>query len=202
MSLTIEQLRERVGLDPNDASQDEEIMLALETGMRLIETYCDRKLFYTEDYSEQYAHHQGHDLSLKLYPVIEITEMKVSDADATSELDKYHLNTMIGVLLFDSYKVFHHLEIVYTGGYSIMAGEPPTYPIPLDLQQALLMVFDRAFAALEGSTSVQAGELESVTVQDVGTVRYSTSADSDDGVYELIPAGASWILDLYSRKFA
>ena len=73
--------------------------------------------------------------------------------------------------------------------------------LPADLVIALWGIFDVIWAQMQGGAAVAAGEIDSITIPDVGTIRYSNSTSgaksgsSADSIY-----GVNFnLLDKYRR---
>jgi len=198
MPISIETLRVRLGLAIDDLSRDDEINIAAPTAMALMELYCDRK-FVMMDRVEQFTHEVGNSIPLIAYPVNRIVYVERVNVDGTQGEPvtlKYHVDKNNGVMMFDAHFAFHKLEVAYNGGY-----DPDLFPV--DLTLAFLQIFDIQISTGSGGVTLQAGAIESVTVQDVGTVRFSkgdaSAPSSGGGLGGLIPFTASAILDLYKR---
>ena len=180
----IETLRVRVGLDSADASRDDDINYASDLSLMLMGSYCDRLFDQVVDSEEVFTHESGYSFSLIRYPIVSIKSVTGDSQTITA----YHIAKNRGIIELDSRGIFHELTIVSTGGYA--EGE-----FPADLLQAYYLIFDQQFAGI-GTTSTDAGAISSVTVADVGTVRYDTV---NVGQLDLPEVGDYEILDNYKR---
>jgi hypothetical protein len=193
MALKIEDLRLRVGLANNDASRDAEIEFAKRSAIALMESYCDRKFPFETDI-EQAVHYDGVTLSLRRYPVEKVTIILDNSA---SEFKDYHLDSDRGLVMLDEYAVRHKIKIQYDGGYREGLW-------PDDLVLAFIQLFDQQMATGGGGGGLAAGAIQSVTLADVGTVRYATgsAAESAASGQGAVPAAVAALLEPYVRKFA
>jgi len=177
----IETLRERLGLDSADASRDAEIAQFNAAAFALMANYCDRYFQEVLGGEQEFVHVSGETLSLDRYPVTQITSMVNGDG---REISMYHLGKVTGLIHFDYPFAFHLLTVVTDAGYA--EGE-----FPADLLTAYYAIFDQ-----QEESGVSNTNIESVTVADVGTVRYGKT-DSMSGGF--IPVVAGSILDSYKR---
>jgi hypothetical protein len=191
MSL-IEDLRVRIGLPFDDTSKDAEINAAKDSAFALMGNYCDR-IFLDDDgadVEEQFTHRVGKSLNLKRYPIIAITSIV---DDKSQAFTAYHEEPDTGVIHLDEHRAFHQVTVTFSGGYDEDA-------LPPDLLMAFYSVFDQEYALGEGGVVSASGEIQSVTVADVGTVRYTTSSSdssSDSGAF--LPDRTKSILEAYMR---
>jgi len=184
----IETLRERIGLDAADASRDDDIAAANAVAFALMANYCDRHFDEVLGGLMEYTHVSGESVSLPRYPVTQIiSALDENGGDFTS----YHLGVYTGIIHFDLHKQFHTLLVTYDAGYA--EGE-----FPADLLTAYYAIFDEQIVAIETGSTVAVTSVESVTVADVGTVRYGSSGSSG-GTSGFMPAISSSILDAYKR---
>jgi hypothetical protein len=196
MTITIEQLRVRVGLDANDTSKDADIILVQGTANSLIEAYLDRWL--TEDaYIEQFTHEVNGHISLRAYPIVAIdTVMSTSGRNVN-----YHVNIEDGLVFFDGISAEHQLTIEYVGGYGM------TYPMPPGIELAILLTFDQVWAGMTATADnigVMSGVVKSIAA-DGANISFDTSAsgsasdayDTDTG----LPGNVIGMLRFYRREF-
>jgi len=186
LPVPIETLRVRIGLIDSDASRDDDINAASAVTLALMANYCDRYFDEVVDGVQDFTHVTGESLSLNRYPVTEITSML---NNMGNEFTLYHLGEYTGIIHFDYPVAFHTLSVTSTAGYA--EGE-----FPDDLLIAYYSIFDQQFAAMESGATISTTNIESVTVADVGTVRYGSN-DSMGGGF--IPPIAGSILDAYKR---
>ena len=159
--LNIETLRTRIGLLATDTTKDAELNAAIETAISIAERYCNRFFGYG-DQTETFIHKYGHAIQLHRIPVTAVKDMNPEYS--------HHIDAESGLIHFDHTVAEHSFVINYTGGFS-----PDT--LPADLEWALLSIFDGTYASMSGGGStVAAGAIESITIADVGTVRYATGA--------------------------
>ncbi len=185
-------LRTRIGItDPTDTSKDSSLTYAMTLVTELLEQYLDRKLLMTND-TEKFTHFSGDVLSLHRYPIHSITSI---NGTTTGLSTKYHWSEETGLVHFDAHVVEHELTVVYNGGFATL---------PDDLVFASLLVFDGVWGSITSSgVTVAAGTIQSVTVADVGTIRYATgAAAATSGSAGAIPAIGMSILESYRRMKA
>ncbi|RLC00591.1 MAG: hypothetical protein DRH90_18115 [Deltaproteobacteria bacterium] len=185
LPVPIETLRVRIGLESSDASRDTDIQTASDTALALMAIYCDRYFDELIGGTEIFTHVSGETLGLKRYPVTQIQSMVDSN---TNDVSAYHLGELTGIIHFDVPGRFHELTVVTDAGYA--EGE-----FPDDLMVAYYQIFDQQMLAIE-TGGQSASNIESVTVADVGTVRYG-STDASSGSY--VPPLSQSILDAYKR---
>ncbi len=186
----------RLGL--TDASKDYYVNLGIATALAIAERYCDRH-FYQATETEKFYYVSGQALQISRYPLISVTSIKGSDGSSVAS-SSYKVNMTTGQILFGSWFASQEVDVTYTGGYTAL---------PLDLELALWEVFDAVWAATPGAGAVvgggaATGGISSISVPDVGTVRWSTdnssSSSSNDGLGGIIPAGSAAILNFYRLK--
>lgn len=191
MPFTIENLRQRIGLQPTDNSRDADLILAQEMAMSLAERYCDRGFEYKLE-TELFTHVSGGTISLYRYPVDQIITLDVINGGARA----YHLEPKTGLIHFDGDVHEHEITVEYMGGFN---------PMPPDLMLALLQIFDAVWPLYSGSGGggPMAGNIESVTLTGVGTIRYGAGIDSSDDSGSASPyiGAAASILSLYKREY-
>jgi hypothetical protein len=175
------------------ATQDAELEVALSTAISIAERWCDRGLIYAVE-KVVFTHVLGKELSLPRFPVESIISLSTKNQNS---LD-YHLNYQAGFIIFHpGLAAADELTIEYAAGYK---------NLPLDLELALWLLFDVVWGQLSGgsaSVTVGGGEVTSISVPDVGTIRFSASSSrsssdssSDSGI---IPAPAISLLRPYLR---
>jgi hypothetical protein len=185
-------LRDRAGLVAGDTSKDAALNISAAAVVALAESYCDRKFSYQGEL-EEFIHKDGHIISLRRYPIEAIKAISGDNAP------KYHLDKQNGLIHFDGHLHEHDLKVSYDGGYK--DGEWPE-----DLLMAFWLLFDGVwgdYGATGGGGTVKAGEIESVTVQDLGTVRFATGAKAvvSSGAYgDFMTPTVSSILSNYRRE--
>ena len=188
MSL-MEDLRVRIGLEPDDTSRDAEIDAVKDTSFALMGNYCDRVFLLGTDVVEQFTHAVGMALALKRYPIDTVTSIVDQDDRAFTD---YHIEPDTGVIHLDVRCAFHQAYVTFTGGYDEDA-------LPGDLLVAFYAVFDQEWDIYEGGAVSSSGEISSVSVVDVGTIRYDTNASDSTGQGSFLPDRAKSLLENYMR---
>lgn len=187
----IEDLRVRIGLDPADASRDADITAASNLALSMMANYCDRYFDQVVGDEESFTHLRAETAALKRYPIVEVTA--IEDQDARAITTTYHLGRYTGTIHFDGHVRFHEMKVTFTGGYA--EGE-----FPDDLLYAYYQIFDQQMEAIDSGTSPSAANISSVTVADVGTVRYNAdSIPTPEMGGGFLPPTARSILDYYKR---
>ena len=216
----IEDMRVRIGLLPDDATRDADILLAQDISLDMVETYLDRKLMYEDDVEEFFSASMGH--LVRRWPLDPDEEIKITGkgfgsidgnyvwAVGVNEYGAGHyfaIDFEKGIIYSPSYAYGWPLEISYTGGFEVL---PPT------LQWALLRVFDLVWASdssfgnTSGST-VTTGAVKKVSLVGIGSVELdsggSSSSSGDSGginadAWGLLPATVTSVLDRWRRESA
>jgi hypothetical protein len=191
MSFDIQTARVRVGLLPGDTTKDVELTAAMDATLGIVERYCDRKFTQASE-SVEFIHFSGNELLLDRYPINTVSAI---DADG-KEITKYHVKKLDGIISIDGTLSAHVVEVDVDAGYAVL---------PADLEMALWMVFDALWPSLNGSgagAAVVTGGISSISVPDVGTIRFATdskAASTGGGLGGLVPDSAVSLLDLYRR---
>lgn len=186
----MESLRVRVGLDSSDTSKDDEITAVKDISFSLMGNYCDRYFPLKADAEEVFTHIVGATIPLMRYPINSIASI-IDDKGQDQTL--YHSENETGTIRFDHHIAFHQATVTFSGGYDEDA-------LPPDLLMAFYSVFDQEWALMEaGSSGGSSGDIQSVTVQDVGTVRYATSSSDASNAGEFLPDRAKSLLENYKR---
>lgn len=184
----MESLRVRVGLEADDTSKDTEITAVKDTSFALMGNYCDRLFPLLETAVEKFTHYTGESIPLKRYPINTIASIVDQDGNTTT---LYHFDSETGTIHLDFAGAFHQGTVTFSGGYD-------EDELPSDLLMAFYSVFDQEWEISIGGTVSASGQISSVTVQDVGTVRYTTeSGDVSSG--DFLPPRAKSILSNYMR---
>lgn len=177
MAFDVSTARVRAGLLVTDTSQDAAINLAMQTALSIAEKYCDRKFMYARQKGSFY-YVARQNFQLDRYPIESV--FSLSDENGTTvDATDYEVHHLTGMVQFPSvHSVPKRITIEWEGGYR---------QLPFDLEMALWGAFDTVWPSISGAGggTVAAGEIESVTLQDVGTVRFTTQASVASG------AGAS-----------
>jgi hypothetical protein len=176
----------RLGL--TDTLSDALVAAAIAASMSFAEKYCDRKFSLASETAHFY-HITNKSVQFDRYPITAI----ISTTPATLN---YSVHKSAGILEFDSAEVMDELIVSYTGGFAIL---------PPDLEMAMWAIFDNVWPSFSGggTATVAAGTIQSITLQDVGTVRYASgsgASGASNAAGGLIPESAMFILGFY-RKF-
>ncbi len=165
-------------------TEDIRLMGNINVTLAVVENYLDRKFLYDSE-KDIFRHTHGRTLKLRRYPVDAVIKTSVS-------IGKHQVHYELGTIQLHGQRIIEQVEVEYTGGYKVL---------PADLEFALWAVFDQFNAQVAGSTGLAAGAIESVTVSDVGTVRFAggaTDSGSAGGV-SAIPEMALSLLQPYRR---
>lgn len=149
----------RLGI--TDGSKDAEINSALSASLGIVEAFLDRKLVHGDE-TEYFYDVRGHTIQLRRYPV----DYVISASKSYAELDKEK-----GLIHFDGIGSGHEIKVVYSGGFC---------PIPAAILTGLWSVFDNVYQMVDGSAggTVTAGAISSLSIPDVGTIKYATGGAS------------------------
>lgn len=186
MNFDLATLKIRIGV--TDTSKDVNLTFAMELVIALLEDYLDRKLSKADD-TEKFIHFAASVVSLHRYPLHSIASISGSN-------EKFHWSEVTGLVHFDHHVTAHELTVVYNGGFETL---------PQDLIFAALQLFDAIWDDVDGgsSSSVAAGSISRITLQDVGTVSYATGNSNAGGSLlqsaGVIPATVMGIIDSYRR---
>lgn len=181
----------RLGITGKDAL----VTSALNAALAIVENYCDRRFLYKRDTVAFYDAHTRK-LLLDRYPIVSINTISGKGSPSQINPSTYHVHNWAGMILFHGAPFFDELDIDYNGGYQTL---------PADLELALWMIFDAlwpSFNSTAGATTVGGGAINSITVPDVGTIRFdngSSGANGGAGAVGLISASAINILQPYRR---
>jgi hypothetical protein len=182
--------RVRVGLLITDTSKDIEIKGGIDFALAVSEQYCDRRFAWQVETSKFYLTSRAA-FVLERAPVTRLRSITSENSIAVPS-SKYKMHYNNGTLLFDSQFVTRELEVIYEGGYN---------EFPADLRIAMWGLFDNYWAEFgAGARAVDVKEIQSVTVPDVGTVRYFEKGGS---TVDLAGQSGSHfrLLDFYKRTF-
>jgi hypothetical protein len=181
----LELMKQILGITDN--SRDDELGMYLQVAGEACEKYIDNKIAeqpVKEDWS-----HARNQVALRYYPVQSIDSVIV---DGVDELTDYELFRDVGLAWVVGDKCtlriddcFNQLAVGYTAGYAVLPG---------DLGYAVVIT-SLAYETERGAVS---GSVKKESIVGVGSIEYTTSADSVSGV-GLIPPSAISTLDLYRR---
>lgn len=198
MTITIEQLRVRVGLDSADATRDADIIAAQAIANNVLEGYLDRTL--TEgQYTEEFVHCWNNHVSLKAYPLISIDSVAGAEP---SRIFQHHHDSARGLLFFDGAVADHKMTVTYTGGYGA------TYPMPPALELALLLCFDQVWGTMNANADGVDGSgaiIKSIS-SDGANVQFDVSASGGalDSTYDDetgLPVSVVGLVRPFRREF-
>lgn len=192
--IPIETLRERIGLNANDATKDALLNGVLETVVDLIEVYLDHGIRY-DTYKDVFIHKSGSHVSLRAYPVEKIVY--------TEGIDKcLHIDENNGVVHFDTYKAEHEIIIHYVAGYKEFKG---------GLLLAALNLFDKINDTINnpGAGVSTAGAIKSTSIDgmrvefDTGSSASTGAASSSNFPWSgFIDVSTASLLEPYRRRNA
>ena len=157
MSFDLATAKLRLGI--TDTAQDAQLQVALNTSISLVERYCDRKLTYASE-TVKFYHFLGDTLFLPRYPV----EQVFTATGLPTESKVHH---RLGTIELHREQFIEDASISYAGGYKVL---------PDDLELAMWGVFNSVWPTMNGGASVAAGAIDSITIPDVGTVRYNNNS--------------------------
>lgn len=186
----------RARLNILDASQDAQLQLALDATIAIVETYLDRKLPYAAETAKFY-YQRGREVMINRYPLDSTVPITASDSQGGSIASgDFKVNNTTGVVMFGGGRASDELTLTYAGGFKVY---------PPDLLLALWATFDAVWPTVNGGgavSTVAAGTIESVSIPDVGTVKFATGANAaaasaGNAGAGLIPAAYLSILDRY-----
>jgi hypothetical protein len=190
--------RDRLGYDPLDTSHDAEITNALALTLSAIETYLDRKLGYEVGVRQIVRYDLLGMVRVNRYPIDVVQSVTGRTGFIQFDSDTGIVYTNGAVYGSDG-----KYEIVYDGGY--LYGD-----LPPELLYVFWAVFDSVWPTFSGAGSapstVAAGTIESVSIPDVGTVKFATGANAAaassgaGGFGSLIPAQYTALLDRFRNN--
>lgn len=134
-----------------------------------IENYLDRFILFNASEDQFfYTHHQ--DYALQRYPIENISSIEV---DGKPLGVRYKVHQQTGIVKLDHHMFAREIKFSYSGGYRVL---------PADLELAFWVLFQEYLGISQGgASSVAAGAIESITVQDVGTIRFNTGNNASQG---------------------
>jgi hypothetical protein len=189
--------RERLGYDPLDTSHDTDITNALALALSAIETYLDRKLSYLQGEKQIVRRNLTGIVRVNRYPIEDVQSV-------TGHTGSIGFDAAEGlVYTHGAHATDGRTEIVHDGGYHFDE-------LPPELLYVFWGVFDVAWPLVTNTGSsaptVPAGTIESVSLVDIGTVRFSTGANavaasSGGGGYgQIIPSHLTALLDRFRNN--
>ena len=196
MAFLIADAKARKGILPADTTKDLILQVSLDTALALAETYCNRHFMYKAVELETFSYPFARGLQLSRYPLESVTSVTPVGQTAIGT-DTYQAVLKTGQIKSLGWLSAKQIDVTYAGGYKVL---------PADLELALWMMFDEVWAGIPGGggggSAVPSGQvIQSITIPDVGTVRYadggSSSSGGSGGGGGLIPINATAILNLY-----
>lgn len=197
MSWDIDTAKANLGI--TDTSQDVALQLCLDTALAIVEGWLDRKLLLATE-TEVFHEPKSCKLWVERYPLVEVLTINGDDYNPAAGYEIEQDNGWI-----KGPWPATPITLEYTGGYD---------PLPPDLEFALWQVFGALWAAMNQATGLPATDggtsidgIDSITVPDVGTVRFTSAANTaatTGGVLgdmaAWLPYGALSILYKYKRE--
>lgn len=146
---TVEDVKELLGIDAGDTSQDNLIRRRINQATVMIERYCGGRRFKAETYTADIDATHSDQITLDQYPVIEFTSLSSKDGSLndnnydTTDLDRYFVDSEAGVLdlTYNAWGGWNQYRAIYRAGYET---------IPSDLIEACATL---AAFLLENGTS-------------------------------------------------
>ena len=171
---------------------DAQYTLSMSSALAIVEAYLDRKLLNQAEVDEvAYPHHTG--LGIKRYPIESVQSVANGNAGNVN-ISNYEVDKDAGVIKVSGYLFGDRVKVSYTGGYTTL---------PADLEYAMWLVFDAVNVSAAGGGGLAAGAIESLTIPDVGTIRYASgnagSGGATSGAHGPIDAATIDILEPYRR---
>ena len=174
-----------------DPVLDPKLQAGLDTALALAETYCNRRFAYAAE-TVAFTHIRSGVLQLSRYPIEQVSN--VANDSGSINTNSYHFIGGTGQIIFDGYQGGHQVSVTYAGGYKVL---------PPDLLLALWGIFGQVYGSMNaaGGGAPSGQVVQSITVPDVGTVRYESSGSSTGGAgggaVGMIPATSVSLLNLY-----
>jgi hypothetical protein len=181
MTWTLEAAKERLGIDPADTSHDIEIQTALDVTLVTIETKLSRGLLQQREIMEFPMNDTGY-IWVHRFPVQQVYSLTSASHSIRN------------------FTVFPKKARVYVGGAGdyTLDYEGGFQYLPANLEWAMWAAFDLMYEQISnptagGATIIQgSGEVQSVTIQDLGTVRFDVGATSVGGIGQVSNDPAYW----------
>jgi hypothetical protein len=209
MTIDPVRLRVRIGLDPADTTQDDQLAQCLADATAMVEVYLDRQLI-AADVVEQFEPGDKV-LILRAWPVTAITSIVTAIDAMTVDPTTYYANLPAGRIYARSTAGFYarrgecwpHAALVvsYNGGF---------VALPSPLEWALLQLFDLMWAldpsygGTAGASSVGA-TIQKVSVIGVGSLDYGwtesrTARDQQASPWGMLPTEVMDVLNRYANN--
>lgn len=147
-------------LSITDTTQDALLTVGIDTALAVAERFCDRKFGYAAE-TVKFYHFYGDTLFLPRYPVESIVSV-------TGLPTNYKVHNRLGMIDLPGAQSIEEATVSYTGGYKVL---------PPDLELALWSIFDNLWPSIKssGTSSLGSSAVASITVPDVGTIRFDNS---------------------------
>jgi hypothetical protein len=196
---TIEELRVRIGLQPDDTSRDADLRAALAFNTALIETYLDRKIEFLDD---EQTFFEGGTILLRRWPVVVDSVILETTNGSYLSLTRNRVDYERGMIFYHS---TFPVVVKWKGGFET---------IPADLLWAATAAFDAVWAATPGWGATAGGGIitgtgavKKVSLVGIGSVDLDVGAkaiDSGNGggsdPWGILPSAVTTILDRYQRE--
>lgn len=228
MSWTIEAARARLGLADGDTSQDAALTAAMSVALAAAEAYCDRAFMLMNDAAEEFAGPLGPVLTVRRWPLVALVSLQQLPPlpDPAPEPlpipEGWRFNAQRGIVYLGAppwrlapvgsepapsgpiVGSANGFVLTYSGGYA-------PDKLPADLEAALWLVFDHAWATTPG-WGLAAGDTASAPVRSFGidgmSIAYEGAAAGGAGkggapaAWGLLPASAVGVLSFYRADSA
>jgi hypothetical protein len=163
--------RERYGVVANDTSGDTMLLAQMFATQNIADLYCHRWLLYKDDDVIHSFRHTSSVLQLPRFPLSPTIPPIVMLNDTVVDYG-YQVDEVRGKILFDYQLTGPKLTVTFAGGYHTDEASEPQ--LPYDVELALYGILD-AIVARQDYTSTTTGGIESVTIPDVGTMRFGAN---------------------------
>lgn len=215
--VTIEDLRVRIGLQPDDDSQDANLEAAADATLAILETYLDRKLEYQSD--EQTFFAPDRSILMRRWPIdygtVELIWYPNGAPDPVLLSGPSLMDSVVpnsnwidyerGIVFAWPAGVGFPLTVTWTGGFQTL---------PPDLLWAWWAAFDLIWASSPtwggGSGGGSTGVAKRITLVGIGSVEFDTSATAgstgsgstgyDSAPWGILPINVTSVLDRYRRE--
>jgi hypothetical protein len=196
MTFLLADAKARKGILPADTTKDLILQVSLDTALALAETWCNRRFMYKAVELETFSYPFAQGLQLSRYPLESVASVTPVGQTAIGT-DMYQAVLKTGQIKSLGWLSAKQIDVTYAGGYKVL---------PADLELALWMVFDAAWAAMPGGGGGGASSVDvikRITLPDVGSIEMATNSASSSGggaaggAGGLLPLSAASILNLY-----
>lgn len=179
-----------MGLDAFDPIVTAQAVRALTLALTTVESALDRDLEYESGVVETFTHVSS-SMNLKSYPVDTIDSLSIegNEIDPTA----YQVDPLRGLVLLRCGG--RNVTVTYSGGYQ-------TFPVDLDLATQAVAAYLYPLTLPGGAESLAGPPLQSITVPDVGTMRFETATAAKTQVFGMLAPQYQAILDGYRAESA